>query len=110
MGGSAFLGQFEQMVLLTLLQLGDDAHAINIRRYLDEKAGHKVTRGALYRTLDRLEDKGHITWQADEPTPERGGYTKRRFLVSKQGLAALRASHGALFALSRGLETVLRDY
>ena len=55
MGGSVFLGQFEQMVLLTLLQLGDDAHAIRIRSYLAEQAGHRVTRGALYRTLDRLE-------------------------------------------------------
>ncbi len=108
MGGSAFLGQFEQMVLLTLLQLGEDAHAINIRRYLEEQAGHRVTRGALYRTLDRLESKGHVDWEADEPTPERGGYAKRRFWVTKQGLEVLRASHGALHVLSQGLETVLR--
>ena len=109
MGGSAFLGQFEQMVMLTLMQLGDDAHAITIRRYLDEHAGHRVTRGALYRTLDRLEGKGYIDWESDETTPERGGYPKRKFSVSKQGLAALRASHGALHALSRGLGTVLRE-
>lgn len=108
MGGSAFLGQFEQMVLLTLLQLGDDAHAINIRCYLDEQAGHRVTRGALYRTLDRLEDKGHIDWEVDEPTPDRGGLPKRRFSVTKQGLSVLRVSHGALHSLSHGLETVLR--
>ena len=123
MGGSAFLGQFEQMVLLTLLQLGDDAHAINIRCYLDEQAGHRVTRGALYRTLDRLEGKGyidwyafdhpqlgkgHIDWEVDEPTPDRGGLPKRRFSVTKQGLSVLRVSHGALHSLSHGLETVLR--
>jgi DNA-binding PadR family transcriptional regulator len=107
MGGSAFLGQFEQMVMLTLMQLGDDAHAINIRRYLAERAGHRVTRGALYRTLDRLEAKGHIDWETDEPTPERGGLPKRRFSVTKEGLAALRASHSALSSLSRGLEAEL---
>ncbi len=109
MGGSVFLGQFEQMVLLTVLQLGEDAHAINIRGYLKEQAGHSVTRGALYRTLDRLEDKGHIEWVSDEPTPDRGGYVKRRFSVTKQGLAALRTSHGALHVLSQGLDTLLRD-
>jgi DNA-binding PadR family transcriptional regulator len=108
MGGSVFLGQFEQMVMLTLLQLGDDAHAINIRSYLEEQAGHRVTRGALYRTLDRLEDKGHVAWEADEPAPERGGFPKRRFSVTKQGLKALRASHGALHTLSSGLEAELR--
>ena len=108
MGGSAFLGQFEQMVLLTLLQLGDDAHAINIRSYLDEQAGHRVTRGALYRTLDRLEAKGHVDWELEEPTPERGGYPRRRFSVTRKGLEALRASHGALSILSQGLETQLR--
>jgi DNA-binding PadR family transcriptional regulator len=108
MGGSAFLGQFEQMVMLTLLQLGDDAHAINIRSYLEEQAGHRVTRGALYRTLDRLEDKGHVAWEAEKPTPERGGIPKRKFSVTKKGLEALQASHGALAILSQGLETELR--
>ena len=109
MTGSAFLGQFEQMVMLTLMQLRHDAHAITIRRYLAEEAGHKVTRGALYRTLDRLESKGYIDFETDGPTPERGGYSRRRFFVTNSGLAALRASHGALHALSRGLEMVLRE-
>ncbi len=108
MTGSVFLGQFEQMVMLTLMQLGQDAHAITIRRYLAEQAGHKVTRGALYRTLDRLESKGYIDVETDEPTPERGGYSRRRFFVTKRGLAALKASHTALHVLSRGLDTVLR--
>jgi len=107
-GSSTFLGQFEQMVLLTLLQLGDEAHAINIRSYLMEQAGHRVTRGALYRTLDRLESKGHVEWETEKPTPERGGYAIRRFSVTRQGLEALRVSHGALHVLSQGLESVLR--
>lgn len=109
MTGSAFLGQFEQMVMLTLMQLGDDAHAITIRQYLAEEVGHKVTRGALYRTLDRLESKGYIDFEIDDPTPERGGYSRRRFWVTDRGLAVLRASHSALHVLSRGLGAVLRE-
>lgn len=108
MGGSAFLGQFEQMVMLTVLQLGDHAHAINIRSYLEEQAGHSVTRGALYRTLDRLEAKGYIEWESDEPTPERGGIPRRLFSLTERGMETLRASHGALQILAQGLETELR--
>jgi PadR family transcriptional regulator PadR len=104
----AFLGQFEQMVLLSLLQLGDEAHAISIRRHLAERANHRITRGALYRTLDRLDAKGYVDWETDEPTPERGGYARRRFHVTKNGLAALRASQKAIDQLRRGLDAVLR--
>jgi PadR family transcriptional regulator PadR len=96
------------MVLLSMLSLGDEAHAISIRRHLAERANHRVTRGALYRTLDRLEAKGHVDWETDEPTPERGGYARRRFRVTKTGLAALQASQDALAALRRGLDGVLR--
>ncbi len=108
MATPAFLGQFEQMVLLSLLQLGDEAHAISIRRHLAERANHRVTRGALYRTLDRLEAKGYVEWETDEPTPERGGYARRRFHVTQNGIAALRASQRAIDALTRGVEAVLK--
>ena len=57
---TSLLGQFEQMVLLSLLQLGEQAHAISIRKFLADEANHRVTRGALYRTLDRLEAKGYL--------------------------------------------------
>jgi len=94
--------------MLSLLQLGEQAHAISIRRFLADEASHRVTRGALYRTLDRLEVKGYVGWVTDEPTPERDGYARRRFKVTPEGLSALRDSQQAVVALSRGLETVLR--
>jgi PadR family transcriptional regulator PadR len=105
---TSLLGQFEQMVMLSLLQLGEQAHAISIRKFLADEANHRVTRGALYRTLDRLEVKGYVGWVTDEPIPERDGYARRRFQVTPEGLIALRSSQKAIDNLSRGLETVLR--
>ena len=105
---TSLLGQFEQMVLLSLLQLGEQAHAISIRKFLTDEANHRVTRGALYRTLDRLEIKGYVGWVTDDPILERDGYARRRFQVTPKGLTALRDSQQAIDTLSRGLETVLR--
>jgi PadR family transcriptional regulator PadR len=105
---TSLLGQFEQMVMLSLLQLGEQAHAISIRKFLADEANHRVTRGALYRTLDRLETKGYVGWVTDEPIPERDGYARRRFQVTPEGLTALRSSQKAIDNLSHGLETVLR--
>ena len=98
------------MVLLSVLQLGDQAHVISIRKFLADEAKHRVSRGALYRTLDRLEGKGYVDWVTDEPIPERDGYARRRFEVKPEGLTALRASQSAIDRLSRGLETMLRKY
>ena len=109
MKNTALLGQFEQMVMLSVLQLGAEAHAISIRRHLGEEASHRVTRGALYRTLDRLEGKGYVRWKTDGPTPERDGYARRLFEVTATGLAALRDSQRTMEVLSRGLENILRE-
>ena len=109
MKNTGLIGQFEQMVMLSALQLEEEAHAISIRRHLEERAGHRVTRGALYRTLDRLEGKRYVRWKIDPPTPERDGYARRRFEVTAAGLAALRESQRAMEALSRGLEEMLRE-
>jgi len=68
----------------------------------------RVTRGALYATLDRLTTKGFLDWEVEESTPERGGIPRRRFRVTKPGMAALRRSYNAVRTLSSGLERVLR--
>ena len=104
---SAFLGEWEQLVLLALLRLGDDAYALALRDHLSQLVGRRVARGALYRTLDRLEDKRYIRWVLEEPGPGRGGLPRRRFLVTKPGIAALKASRHALLHLWKGLEGVL---
>jgi DNA-binding PadR family transcriptional regulator len=103
------LGEFEQLVLLAILQLGDDAHAALLRARIEEVAHRRVTRGALYATLDRLTAKAFIDWEVEDATPERGGIPRRRFRVTEAGIETLRRSYTALRALARGLEGLLRE-
>jgi DNA-binding PadR family transcriptional regulator len=105
---AAFLGEWEQLVLLTLLHLRDEAYVLPLRGQLDKRLGRSVSRGALYRTLDRLEQKGFVTVKLhDDDGPLRGGHPRRRFVVTAKGLHALRASRRALTELWDGLEEVL---
>jgi PadR family transcriptional regulator PadR len=104
-----YLGEFEQLVLLAALRLGDGAHGPGIARELEERARRRVSRGALYGTLDRLEGKGFLTWSEDPGTPERSGQPLRRFRVTKEGLAALRSSRQAVRKLEAGLEELLSE-
>ena len=103
------LGEFEQMVLLAILQQDESAFGLEIRSELEESAGRTVSRGAFYTTLDRLEEKGLVTWTTEAPTGARGGAPQRRFRVTKKGIATLRASRQALLKLWRGLDHVLED-
>ena len=87
--GDHYLGEFEQIVLLAVVRLGDNAYGVPIRREIEKRADRKVTVGALYSTLDRLEGKGYISsWFAD-PTSERGGRSRRYFRAEPQGIEAL---------------------
>jgi len=83
------LGEFEQIVLLSVLRLGEGAYGVPIREEIELRAKRKVTIGALYATLDRLEAKGYLhSWFAD-PTPLRGGRSKRYFKLLPAGEQAL---------------------
>lgn len=104
-----FLGEFEQMVLLAVLQLGEQARAIDLRRHLKSRTGRRPTRGALYATLDRLHRKGFLDWDTEEAAPSRGGIPRRRFCVSTAGLAELRRSWKALSNLTEGLDRLLEE-
>lgn len=103
---SSSLGEFEQLVLLAVLRLEQRARAADVRREIETHADRKVSRGALYATLDRLENKGFLTWETEDATPARGGIPRRRFLVTEPGIVALRASQDAILRLSRGLSQV----
>lgn len=98
------LGELEQIVLLAVLRLGEEAYGVPIRLDIKRRAGRSLTVGALYRTLDRLESKGYVTSWFGEPTPERGGRSKRYFKIRPLGLRALRSSREALVAMWEGLE------
>ena len=99
-----FLGEFEQMVLLAILQLKDDAFAVGVLRELDERGGRPVSRGTVYKTLERLEAKGLVGWKEEEGTPERGGHPRRCFSVTAQGVTALQESREAFLKMWEGLE------
>ena len=104
---STTLGEFEQVVLLAILQVGDDSFALQVLGELDRRAGRRVSRGALYKTLERLENKGLVEWDVEEPTPGRGGHPRRRFRVTAAGISTLRASKDALQRMWQGLDGVL---
>jgi DNA-binding PadR family transcriptional regulator len=101
------LGEFEQVVLLAILRLGDDAYAVPIRDEILRCTGRDVSRGSIYITLDRLETKGHLRSRLADSTPERGGRAKRYYALRPRAVDALKESRRALVALWRGLESVL---
>lgn len=102
-------GEFEQMVLLAVLRLRGGAYALAIIRELDAEARRRVSRGALYKTLERLEGKGYLAWSTEIATPERGGHPRRLFTVTPEGVAVLRNSRDALFRLWDGLDPILGE-
>src|SRR5688572_24053530 len=103
MSKGEFLGEFEQLVLLALVRLGEGAYGMTVRREIDERTGRDASIGAVYATLDRLEAKGLVRSSIGEPTPERGGRAKRCFTISAEGLRALRRSQQALGRMLEGL-------
>lgn len=105
------IGEFEQMVLLAILQSADEAYAPNIRAELQERADRSVSRGALYRTFDRMAAKGLLEWEIEDsnPIPERGGAPMRRFRATAEGRRALRLSRQALLNLWDGIEPELEN-
>src|SRR5215211_2693331 len=102
------LGEFEQIVLLAVLRLGDDAYGVPIRLEIETRTRRTVTVGALYRTLDRLEAKGFVTSWFGEPTAARGGRSRRYFKLKPAGLRTLRASRDVMTAMWDGLEPEVR--
>ena len=102
----AKIGEFELLVLLAILRQSDAPYANRVREDLEENAERSVTRGALYRTLDRLAGKGLIEWEVEPSgTPERGGHPMRRLAVTEEGRDAARASRDVLLRFFDGLET-----
>ena len=100
---SAALGEFEQIVLLAILRLGDGAYAVSIRREIAARTGREPAPGALYPTLDRLEEKRLVTSRRGDPTPQRGGRAKRYFKVSAKGISAVARVQRSYRNLMEGL-------
>ena len=95
-------GEFEQLVLLAIVRLGSDGYGVSIRREIEECAQRRVTPGALYTTLERLEQKGSLTSREGEATPMRGGRAKRFYQLTGLGRERLLRSQRALQRLLQG--------
>ena len=98
------LGEFEQLVLLAILRLGDSAYGVTIRAEIADRPGRTVATGALYTALERLESKGLITSRRSDPTPQRGGRAKRHVTVTVAGIEALNRALQAYERLLDGLK------
>ena len=97
------LGNFELMVLLAVLRVGDDAYGVPIAEELEATTGRDVLLGSVYAALERLEAKGLIASRLGEPTAERGGRAKKHVKVTARGLRVVRETQRALTSLWRGI-------
>lgn len=97
------IGEFEQLVLLAILRLGDRAYGVPIVEELGARTGRTVTRASVYVALRRLEEKGMVASSLGEPTPERGGRAKRYYRVSAAALRRLRSARAAFVRMAEGI-------
>lgn len=84
-----YIGEFEELVLLTIASLGDEAYGVGIKADIEKRANRSISIGALHSTITRLEEKGFIKSWLGEPTEERGGRRKRFFELTHSGKEAL---------------------
>ncbi|MBA3947831.1 MAG: PadR family transcriptional regulator [Herpetosiphonaceae bacterium] len=98
-----YLGEFEEIVLLTVMRLRTNAYGVSIRQEVELVAGRPTSIGAIYATLNRLEEKGMVSSWQGEKTEERGGRAKRYFQIEGVGLHALNEANRVRSALGAGL-------
>ena len=97
------LGNFELMVLLALIRLGDEAYGVPIAQVIEDSTGRAVLASSVYAALERLEGKGFVSARIGEPTAERGGRAKRYFRITAKGLRQVRETQRALTTLWEGI-------
>ena len=103
MPGRSYLGEFELMILLAVIRLGDDAYGVPISKELLERTGRDVALGSVYAALERLERKELVSSTLGDPTPARGGRAKRYFRVTSKGISEAKMTKKALISLWRGI-------
>ena len=103
------LGDLEQSVLLGILAEGSQAFALEVRKEIERSTGKRVSRGAFYTTLERLERKGFVKWKPSQPQDSRRTGTQRQFSVTTRGLDALRSTKAELKRRWARLEQVLEE-
>src|SRR5678815_40698 len=108
---TATLGPLELTVLLAVARLGDNAHGLAIRGDVSARTNHDYSVGAIYTTLQRLENKGFVSSWMTDPLPVRGGRSRRQFKISAPGQRALRDAQrmtASVWAGVRGTTTPIR--
>jgi PadR family transcriptional regulator PadR len=103
MDKGTYLRDFELMILLVVLRLGDDAYGVPIAREIKVHGRREISIANVYATLERLQEKGYVSSKLADPTPERGGRAKRYFSVTAQGLKKVRDTQRILVRLWRGV-------
>ena len=102
------IGEFEQLILFSLVRLGADAYGVSIREEIEDRTERSVSSGALYTALDRLERRGFVASRLGDPTPERGGKRKRLYTLQPAGGRAVARVHESLEQMTHGLSSRLR--
>lgn len=97
------LGEFEYFILSSAARLGDNAYGAAMRQDIEDLTGRQCSIGALYTTLDRLEQKGFIKTWMGEPTPERGGRAKRMVRITAKGIREAKEFYNAIATISVGV-------
>jgi DNA-binding PadR family transcriptional regulator len=103
-----WLGEFEQVVLLAVARLGSEGYGLTIRREIERRTGRRVSVGAVYATLTRLEDKGYVESRQGEATSRRGGRAKRHYAVLPAGARALEQSRRMLSRMWEGMDEPMK--
>lgn len=106
---SAALGEFEQIVLMAVLRLGEDAYGATVRREIETRTGRRLSISGVYTTLERLEEKGLVSSRIGEPTAERGGRRRKHFALLPPGKRALRSAYTAYTEMAAGIERQLKS-
>ena len=98
-----YLGNFDLMLLLAVLRLGENAYGVTLARELEGQTGREVVVASVYATLDRLQERGLVTSSLGDSTPERGGRAKRYFRITRAGIREVRDAQRSLLNLWKGL-------
>jgi PadR family transcriptional regulator len=101
------LGDFEQLTMLAVLRLDDEAYGAAIQREIEAQTSRSVSINAVYTTLDRLEGKGFLRSWIGEPTPQRGGRRKKHYAVEPPGMTAIGHAYRTMRRMAHGLERLL---
>jgi PadR family transcriptional regulator PadR len=103
MSSRQYPGEFEQVVLLAVARLRDEAYGMAIRQEIADRTGREVGIGSVYSALDRMEAKGFVSSTLGDPTPERGGRAKRYYRLERAGVLALHRAREMFASLWDGL-------